>query len=343
MIRSLTTRPGILAFSKCLIVSLIVITLGVSHATAASVAKKNPKYGTIKILTTPGGLPLTIDGRSFGETTTEYRSLDLDPGPHTIVIKLPDGRNWTREIVISAGRIKCVALNYRPAPAPPPLSPCPFPVNVSAPSTVNDGEVITFTADVGYSGVSAIQYSWTLSPTNVRILSGAGTPTITVDSTGLAGQRITASLTVDDGSGDPMCRQTAQASTYIPPLPPREIPAREFDVCCSCTFDDQKARLDNLAIELQHDPTAMAYIIAYAGRGSRVGQADFLSTRSRDYLVNQRGLDPSRIVTLNGGFREEDCVELWLVPSGAAPPVPRPTVRTRAANPLQEAPRRRRN
>jgi hypothetical protein len=31
-------------------------------------------------------------------------------------------------------------------------------------------------------------------------------------------------------------------------------------------------------------------------------------------------------VVLNGGFREDDCVELWIVPSGATPPRPRPTV-----------------
>jgi len=195
---------------------------------------------------------------------------------------------------------------------------------------------------VAYTGSSALIYTWTVSPANARILSGAGTPTISVDSTGLAGERITATLVVDDGSGEEACRQTAQASTFVPPTPPRENPSREFDVCCSCSFDDQKARLDNLAVELQNDPSTSTYVIAYGGRTSRIGQADRLGGRARDYLVAQRGIDPSRIIVMNGGFREEDCVELWIVPSGATPPQPTPTVQAGDVRPPRETPRRRR-
>ena len=56
---------------------------------------------------------------------------------------------------------------------------------------------------------------------------------------------------------------------------------------------------------------------------SPLGQVEKLMSRSRDYLVTQRGIDASRHVVVNGGFREEDSVELWLVPSGAAAPKPR--------------------
>jgi hypothetical protein len=138
--------------------------------------------------------------------------------------------------------------------------------------------------------------------------------------------------------------------TPTPPTPPRENPSRQFDVCCSCSFDDQKARLDNLAVDLQTDPSTTTYVIAYGGRTSRIGQADLLGARARDYLVAQRGIDQSRIVVLNGGFREEDCVELWIVPRGATPPLPTPTVQAgdvrpaagAAASPTRRrAPRRR--
>ena len=135
-----------------------------------------------------------------------------------------------------------------------------------------------------------------------------------------------------------MCRQVAQAYTFIPPPPPRENPAREFDTCCNCTFDDQKARLDNLAVELQNDPSTTGYIIAYAGRGSRAGEANRLGARALEYLAAQRGLDKSRIVVMNGGYREQDCVELWIVPRGAAPPQPRPTVQAGDIKPVREAP-----
>ncbi|HKO96042.1 MAG TPA: hypothetical protein VJU86_03555 [Pyrinomonadaceae bacterium] len=330
-------------YGKFALAALVALTFCMVHPSSTAYAKKPKlaKYGTIKILSTPGGLPIEVDGKPEGVTTTDYRGFDRDPGLHTIVITLPNGQRWTREIDLEAGRIKCVALNYKPAP-PPLKSPCPYPVNISAPTQVNEGEVITYTADVAYTGSSPLTYTWTVSPASARLLSGAGTPTITVDSTGLAGQRITASLVVDDGSGDAACRQVTEAVTMVPPTPPRENPSRQFDVCCSCSFDDQKARLDNLAVELQNDPATTTYVIAYGGRTSRIGQADLLSSRARDYLVSQRGIDASRIVVLNGGFREEDCVELWIVPSGATPPQPSPTLQPGDVKPAPATPRRRR-
>ena len=335
------SQCGKLAFTV-----LIAIAFCLVYPASTAYAKKKvkkPTHGTIKILTTPGGFPLQIDGQPKGQTTTDYQEFELAPGVHSVVISLPSGQSWSRDVEVVAGRRKCVALNYRP-PAAVTKSPCPYPVNVSAPSTVSEGDVITFTADVSYSGTSALNYTWTVSPAEAKIINGGGSPTITVDSTGFGGRRITATLVVDDGSGDPSCRQTSQASTMIPPPPVRENPAREFDVCCSCSFDDQKARLDNLAIELQNDPSTTSYVIAYAGRTSRAGQADRLLARARDYLVQKRGVDQSRIVTLNGGFREEDCVELWVVPTGAKPPQATPTVQAGEAQPApaRAAPRRRR-
>jgi len=283
-------------------------------------------YGLIKIMTFPGGLPLTIDGEAKGGTVAEqYQTFKLNPGVHNVVVKLPNGTLWTREIEVPAGRIKCVVVNYRPLP-PPPKSPCPYPVNVSAPKSVTEGEIITYTADVAYAGTSGLHYNWTISPSSAHIMSGAGSPTITVDSTGLGNQRLLATLTVDDGSADASCRQTAQAASMVAAEQKKIIVAREFDECDNCTFDDQKARLDNLAVELQNDPSTTGYIIAYGGRTSPIGQVERLMTRARDYLMKQRGIDGSRLVLVNGGFREYDSVELWLVPSGAAPPRATPTV-----------------
>lgn len=322
------------------LVALLALTFMSAYSSTVYAKTKKAKYGTIKILTTPGGLPFSIDGKTYGETTTDYRAVDLNPGLHTVVVTLPNGQRWAREIDLPAGRIKCIALNYRPSP-PPPKSPCPFPVNVSAPAQVTEGEIITYIADVAYSGTANLIYTWTVSPANAHIISGAGTPTITVDSTGLAGQRIIATLVVDDGSGNAACRQTAQAYTNIPPQEKRVIVGREFDTCCSCSYDDQKARLDNLAVELQNDPTTTTYVFAYGGRTSPIGQADRLLARARDYLVTQRGIDASRIILVNGGFREEDCVELWVVPRGATAPQPTPTVQPGDVRP-KPAPRPRR-
>jgi hypothetical protein len=313
-------------------VLLALLFIGVSPSSNVF-AKKKAKFGTIKILTTPGGLLLTIDGQPRGETLTEYRSFELEPGTHNVVVKLPNGSLWAREIDVPAGRVKCVVVNYRPLP-PPPKSPCPFPVNVSAPKSVGEGEIVTYAADVSYGGgASDLRYKWTVSPASARIMSGAGSPTITVDSTGLGGQRIIATLSVDNGSKDPECAQTAQAVSVVAAEEKKILVAREFDECLNCTFDDQKARLDNLAVELQNDPTMTGYIIAYGGRTSPIGQVEMLMKRARDYLTNERGIDGSRLVIVNGGFREGDSVELWLVPRGASAPRATPTVQAGEVKP----------
>lgn len=289
-------------------------------------ADKKPNYGRVKISTTPGGYPILIDGKPAGETTASERLLDLPPGTHTVEIIFPNDERWTREFNVNAGRVYCIGLAYAPKSIPLPAKlPCPYPVNVSAPSVVNDGDVITFSSDVAYAGSSALNYTWTVSPASARIISGAGTPTIMVDTTGLGKQRVTAILVVDDGSGERTCRQTAQANTNVIPLPPPVVKQKCYDCFPFTAFDDTKARLDNLAIELQNSPTSRGYIIAYAGRGSRAGQADRLIKRAKDYMVNQRGIDSSRLSVINGGYRDTDYFELWVVPQGAEPPQPTPT------------------
>jgi hypothetical protein len=321
-----------LKFAFSLLLALTFFALIPSAEVSAK--PKKAKYGTIKILTNPGGLLLTIDGQPRGETRTEYTSIDLGPGIHSVSVTLPNGKLWTRDIEVPAGRVKCVVVNYRPLP-PLPKSPCPYPVNVSAPEKINEGEIITFAGDVEYSGNSGLRYTWTVNPSSARVISGAGTPTITVDSTGLGGQRIIATLAVDDGSADPTCRQTAQSVAFVVAPERKVIVAREFDECNNCTFDDQKARLDNLAVELQNDPSTTAYIIAYGGRNSPLAQVEMLIKRARSYIVEQRGIDASRLVVVNGGFRETDSVELWVVPSGAAPPRATPTVQAGDVKPAK--------
>lgn len=326
---------------KFAFVALFTLTLlALAPSSNVKAGSKKAKFGTIKILTTPGGLLLTIDGKPRGETLTEYRAFDLQPGLHSVVVTLPNGQFWNREIEVPAGRVKCVVVNYRPLP-PLPKSPCPFPVSISAPDQVTEGDIITYTADAAYSGASNLRYNWTVSPAAARIVSGLGSATIGVDSTGLGGQRIIATLTADDGSADPTCAQTAQAVSVITPLEKRAIVAREFDECMSCSYDDQKARLDNLAVELQNDPSTRSYIIAYGGRQSPLSRVEVLMSRAREYLIAQRAIDASRVVVINGGFREEDSVELWVVPSGAAAPRATPTVQAGEIKPA--AGRRRRN
>ena len=300
-----------------------------TSASDVSAQKNRNVPGRIELATSTGSYPLVIDGQPHGSTSPTVQLIDLAPGQHTVEIQFPNSTLFRREFTILPGKKTCLALNFRPKTITierPVKSPCPYPVNVSAPSSVREGDMITFSADVAYGGPSALNYTWTISPPTARITQGAGSPTITVDTTGAGNQRVTAILVVDDGSGDRQCRQRAQSLTNVVALPPPpQVTGRKFGEFPSISFNEDKANFDNFAVELQADPTAQGYIIVYNGRKSRPGRLSTLVNRSRDYIVNTRNIDYSRIVVMNGGVRDVDTIELWVVPKGAAPP--RPTSR----------------
>lgn len=79
------------------------------------------------------------------------------------------------------------------------------------------------------------------------------------------------------------------------------------------------ARLDNYAVAMQSDSTAKAFVIHFRSRFQPPG-AGFRHLKGvENYLVRSRGVDPRRIVLVDGG--ETDCqkTELWLAPAGTAP------------------------
>jgi hypothetical protein len=254
----------------------------------------------------------TTGGRIVGDGPNA--TLDLTgvaPGTYTVTVEVDDGCGCvsfaTTEVTVD--RCPCIT---------PEVPRCPT-VNVSCPDRVDVGQPITFTASVSGGDPNVTPtFNWTVSAGTIT--SGQGTSTITVDTTGLAGRSVTA--TVDVGGYTASCPTTDSCTTSIPERPG----ARKVDEYGNIRFNDEKARLDNFAIELQNDPTAQGYIIAYGGRVGRRGEAQARADRARNYLVNTRGIDPSRIVTVDGGFREDLTVELWIVPSGAEQPAASPSV-----------------
>jgi hypothetical protein len=312
-------------------VLLVLVSAGSANVYAQN--GRATQSGRIEVSTTPGGYPILIDGQAprtgQDRTSPTVQLYELEPGPHTVEIQFPNNTRWVRTFDIASNKKQCITLNYRPKTITverPTIvkSPCPYPVNISAPASVREGDVITFSSDVNYAGQSGLNYTWTISPPSARILSGAGSPTITVDTTGIGNQRVTAILVVDDGSGEQMCRQRAQAVTGVTPVVVTPPSPKSFAEFPSISFNEDKANLDNFAVALQSEPGAQGYVIVYNGRRSRAGRATQLGERSRQYLVNTRNIDPSRIVIVNGGTRETDSFELWLVPQGATPPQARP-------------------
>jgi hypothetical protein len=290
--------------------------------------------GRIEVSTTPGGYPIRVtdaQGRQVplesDTTSPTVQQINLTPGTYNVEILFPNSTPFVRTVTVLPNKRNCITLAYRPKTVTVERavkSPCPYPVNISAPPAVREGDLVTFAADADYAGQSGLNYTWTISPPTARITQGAGTPTITVDTTGMGTQRLTAILVVDDGSGDRMCRQRTSFMTAVNAPPPPQNPTRRFAEFPSIAFNEDKANFDNFASELQATPGAQGYIIVYQGRRSRPNRLTTLVNRSRDYMVNTRGVDANRIVVIAGGARESDTLELWVVPQGAEPPRPTP-------------------
>ena len=101
----------------------------------------------------------------------------------------------------------------------------------------------------------------------------------------------------------------------------------KFDEYQNLPFEDEKARLDNFAIQLQSEPDSAGYIIVYAGRRARVDEAKELAQRAKRYLVKVRKINARRVIAIDGGHREEGTTELYLQPRGLPPPLVAPTVK----------------
>lgn len=187
-------------------------------------------------------------------------------------------------------------------------SSCPAISITPPPAMVRPGELQTFTANLDWKdkGATEIEYVWEVDVG--KIVSGQGTPTISV-------------------STDPSADITVNATVLIKGLP-EECPnsATDAGIVCSCVEnelidefsnipdDDLIARLDNLFIRLNGDPNATGYIVNY-------GSAKNIKSREKLFkdFYKHRKYDLSRIVFVNGGKEKEIRTRLWIVPAGADP------------------------
>jgi len=243
-------------------------------------------------------------GKLSGEgKMVSWDLMGVNPGTYTASVEVNDGNahmvpgSTTVTVAVCTG-----------CKGPPPV--CPE-ISVSGPSEVDQGQPITFSSTL--SPDANVTYNWTVSAGTIS--GGQGASSITVDTAGLAGQTVTATLEL--GGLDPSFGRTRSASTGVRPLPPVAV---MFDEYGNIRFNDEKARLDNYAIQLQNQPGDTGTIVGF---GSCEGEGLARAERAKGYLVNTRGIDAGRLTTVDGGCRDEVWVELWRVPTGAAAPTPK--------------------
>ncbi|MBS1794555.1 MAG: hypothetical protein JSS81_11910 [Acidobacteria bacterium] len=302
----------------------LMLTIGLTTAFGFGGDDKNkyPKnMGVLSVKTSPASYPIKIDGQDRGMTgVNQGAEFILEPGIHKIEIAFPDGVR-TREVEIIKERKNCVCLKYIEEQI---KRPCPYDVWVSAPEKVIAGELVTFAAfNRVANSATPLNYRWKVTPESTVIKSGLGTSAITVDTTGMGNQTITAELDVTDDVYGKTCHQKNSFPTEVQEVKkPEKIKCDEF---IPGPFDDAKARLDNCVIQLQGSPDAQLYIIIYQGTdkaGMTRDTYDKLSKRTLDYLVKTRAVDPRRISIINGGPRPKTTFVVWFVPPGAPLPTP---------------------
>ncbi|HEU4511354.1 MAG TPA: hypothetical protein VFR78_24205 [Pyrinomonadaceae bacterium] len=190
-------------------------------------------------------------------------------------------------------------------------------VDIDGPSEAEPGTPLVLKARVtSMLHTSKPEFVWKVSVGT--IVAGQGTDEITVDTVGLGGQELTATVEL---SGAPLgCRASMSKARQFKP-PPLAC-GLAFDQYGDIRFDDEKARLDNFAIQIQNsdDSLSAGLILMSAGRETYEGETRERLDRARSYLVGVRDIDPNRLVTLDCGFSQELRIKLYIVPPGAAFP-----------------------
>jgi hypothetical protein len=209
------------------------------------------------------------------------------------------------------------ATRTAPSTNPPGPPPCPkIDFQGQPPRTVRDGQPVTF-------GVTLAGGDPNVTPTIVWNVSagfikdGQGTRRIEVDSTGAGVDRqIVADVWI--GGYAPECGSQWTATVKIVGH------ASKVDEFGDLDPEKENERLANVVTAASQSNDNL-YIIAYAGRANVRGYANTVLRRIRTQLTTT-GIPAQRVGVVDGGFREEPFYEVWIVPEGAEPPRPTPTV-----------------
>ena len=289
------------------------VTEGEPVTVTATGSNFNPKHTVTYAWTTNGGKLDATDKQSARVDTTGVAA-----GSYAANATVSDPK------MKKGGTASCSAnFTVKAKPMNPPQVSCS-----ANPATVKAGDASTITATATSPDNAQITgYSYTASAGRI---SGAGT-TATLDTAGMtAAQTVSVTVTASDarnltGSG------TCTVNVEVPPPPPScsKINSIQFpDKRRPWRVDNTaKAILDDVASRLKADPNAKIDIVGYAdgekapmeGTGKKRHAMNLAAQRAvnaKAYLVQQQGIDPSRIGVRSGTGQQKLADIIWL-PQGA--------------------------
>lgn len=243
-----------------------------------------------------------VDGNS---TTGTVETAHMAPGDYTVDGHVSQGKK--------AGQSADCAVHFTVKQYEPPTVSC-----TADPSTVQPGQTSTITS-VGVSPQSLpLTYSYSAS---AGTIAGTST-TATLSTSGAPSGPVTVTCNVQDSKG-----QTATATTTVdvqaPPPPP------SINKLCTVGFNQDhrrptrvdniaKACLDDVALNAQREPNDTLVLVGNAAPGEYAAtrKAAERAENAKEYLVKDKGIDPSRIELRIGNTGDRQ-VENYIAAPGA--------------------------
>ena len=266
----------------------------------ATATNLNPKRHTVYSWSTNGGMV------SGSDATANLATKGIAPGTYAVTGHVTQGSHI-------AEQASCTASFTVLAFAPPTIT-CS-----ASPSTVNPGDPATITAVAASPQDRPLTYSYSTTAGTVT----GNTATATLSTTGAAAGAITVTCSAVDDLG-----KSVSADTTVNVNAPPQVAAPLTRELCAVSFDrdrkrpdrvdnEAKACLDDIALDMQRESTSRLVIVGnYAGDEKPVSAAH-RSINVRQYLVNEKGVDPSRIDARVGTDSGRTVTNVF-VPAGAS-------------------------
>ncbi len=267
----------------------------------------------------------TGTGVTGNGATATVATDSLAPGNYTVQGTVKEGEKaWETATCSASFTVKAFE---------PPTISCS-----ASPDTIKPGETSTITSTAVSPQNLPLTYSYSVAEGQGSI-TGNGT-TAVYSSTGAPTGAVGITCNVSDNKGN-----TASANTTVNIVAPPPPPKPTTQALCSINFitdkrrptrvdNEAKACLDQVAIDLQQQPDAKVVVVGesdahekditareekYAERHHRAHVEYFAAQRAvntKDYLVVDKGIDPSRITAVTNDTDGQQVLD-YLVPAGA--------------------------
>jgi len=259
----------------------------------------NPKRHVTYSWKTNGGMV------SGSDTAATIATKGVAPGTYAVTGNVTQGSHI-------AEQASCTA-SFTVQAFDPPTITCS-----ASPSTVNAGDPATITALAVSPQSRPLTYSYSTTAGTVT----GNTATATLSTTGAAPGAITVTCSAVDDLG-----KSVSADTTVTVSAPPQVAAPLTRALCAVSFDRDRKRpdrvdneakgcLDDIALDMQRESAGRLVIVGNYGSDEKPVSAARRSTNVRQYLVKEKGIDPSRIDARVGTDSGRTVTNVF-VPAGA--------------------------